>query len=182
MSTQMVTVTRNIPAIQIPSGDKIEIPATSQVRITQNLGGTCTVVTDQGLLARVAGDYFDALGIVPAVSEDTGPKENLTKEEVEKRVWEELKTCFDPEIPVNVVDLGLIYKSLVEPVDGGFQVLIDMTLTAPGCGMGPILQNDVETKVSKIPSVKSTRVYLVFDPPWDQSMMSEAARLQLGFF
>lgn len=177
-----VTLSRDCVATQIPSGEKMKIEKGEKVRITQSLGGTFTVMTDQGFMARIEGKDADALGIEVKNQMNAVEPVDATRESVEKSVWDQLKTCFDPEIPVNIVDLGLIYECQVTPIENGFKVFVKMTLTAPGCGMGPVLRGDVEQKLISLPNVKAVEVDLVFDPPWDQSQMSEAARLQLGFF
>jgi len=146
--------------------------------ITQSLGGSYTVYIE-GNLFRIAGADADALGKEP----ETPPSipEDATDDDIEKVIWDQLKTCYDPEIPVNIVDLGLIYRCDVKRMpDGQRAVSVDMTLTAPGCGMGEILVQDAQEKIEVIPTVGEVRVELVFDPPWNQSMMSEEARLQTG--
>jgi probable FeS assembly SUF system protein SufT len=170
-----VTFSRNAEAIMIPSGEKVLVPKGAQATITQSLGGAFTLITDRGLMVRVSGQEVEAIGKTPAEIAEVKPEE-LTTDKLEEMVWETLKTCFDPEIPVNIVDLGLVY--LCELEDGS--VKIKMTLTAPGCGMGPVLAGDVKTKLESLPGVKNAEVEVVFDPVWDRSMMSEAARLQLG--
>lgn len=176
-----VTFSRNAEAIMIPSGERVLVPVGAQATITQSLGGTYTLITDRGLMVRVSGREVEAIGKTPQDTKDV-PAEELTPEKLEELVWGALKTCYDPEIPVNIVDLGLVY--LCEMTDdeegGGKNVNIKMTLTAPGCGMGPVLASDVKSKVEALPGVKSANVEVVFDPVWDRSMMSEAARLQLG--
>jgi probable FeS assembly SUF system protein SufT len=175
-----VTFSRNAEAIMIPSGEKVFVPKGAQGTITQSLGGTYTLITDRGLMVRVSGQEVEAIGKAPAEAA-TAPVEGLTPESLETMVWDTLKTCFDPEIPVNIVDLGLVYMcDLKEAEGGGTDVDIKMTLTAPGCGMGPVLASDVKHKLEKLPGVKTANVEVVFDPVWDRSMMSEAARLQLG--
>lgn len=183
-----VTLKRDVEAIRIPSGDKGNLRAGTEVTITQVMGGSFTVQFIGGL-ARIEGKDADALGKEPG---DAAPKrtasrkagEPATAEQLEREVWEQLKTCYDPEIPVNIVDLGLIYDCDVEPADGGrsgeFKVDVKMTLTAPGCGMGPVLQQDAFTKIMNLEGVEEANVEIVWDPPWNQGMMSEAARLQLG--
>jgi probable FeS assembly SUF system protein SufT len=175
----VIELKREIVATTIPYGQKTTLPKGSQVEITQELGGSFTVLTDFGLL-RIEGKDSDALGresaapVVSAVDVPTDAKAVATQ------VWDAMKTCYDPEIPVNIVELGLVYENKVEPVDGGYKVDVKFTLTAPGCGMGPILQSEVRDKVAAIPGVKSANIEVVFEPPWTQAMMSEAARLQLG--
>ena len=174
-----VEFSRNTEAIMIPSGEKVLVPKGAQATITQSLGGAYTLITDRGLMVRVSGPEVEAIGKAPADSTDIKPEE-LTPEKLEEMVWGALKTCYDPEIPVNIVDLGLVYLCELEDGDDGKSVKIKMTLTAPGCGMGPVLATDVKTKIEALPGVKTADVEVVFDPVWDRSMMSEAARLQLG--
>src|SRR5690349_19283755 len=175
-----ITFSRNAEAIMIPSGEKVLVPQGAQATITQSLGGTYTLITDRGLMVRVSGQEVEAIGKTATETVDVKPEE-LTPEKLEEMVWEQLKTCFDPEIPVNIVDLGLVYLcELGETEDGRKNVKIKMTLTAPGCGMGPVLASDVKMKVESLPGVANADVEVVFDPVWDRSMMSEAARLQLG--
>ena len=176
---EKVVVNRDCEAIEIPAGTKTQLKAGTEVVLMQSLGGTYTVYTPDGALVRVDGKDFDALGI--AVIQQSAAAKAASGKSMEEQVWEQLKSCYDPEIPVNIVDLGLVYLCEAAPLEGGgYRVDIRMTLTAPGCGMGPVLTNDVETKVRNIPGVRETHVELVFDPTWDQSMMSEAAKLQLG--
>ena len=175
-----VTFSRSAEAIMIPSGEKVLVPVGAQATITQSLGGTYTVITDRGLMVRVSGREVEAIGKTPQDVAEVNPQE-LTPEKLEEMVWDALKTCYDPEIPVNIVDLGLVYLcELNDAENGGKKVHVKMTLTAPGCGMGPVLAGDVRSKLVALPSVKDAEVEVVFDPVWDRSMMSEAARLQLG--
>jgi probable FeS assembly SUF system protein SufT len=175
-----VTFSRNAEAIMIPSGERVLVPKGAQATITQALGGTFTVITDRGLMVRVSGQEVEAIGKTPQEVVEVKPEE-LTPERLEEMVWDALKTCFDPEIPVNIVDLGLVYLCELQETDaGGRKVHIKMTLTAPGCGMGPVLASDVKMKLEAIPGIAEAEVEVVFDPVWDRSMMSEAARLQLG--
>ncbi len=175
-----VTFGRNADAIMIPSGERVLVPKGAQATITQSLGGAYTLITDRGLMVRVSGQEVEAIGKTPTETVDV-KVEDLTPEQLEPMVWDTLKTCFDPEIPVNIVDLGLVYMCELEDVaEGGKNVKIKMTLTAPGCGMGPVLASDVKTKLEALPGVRNAEVEVVFDPVWDRSMMSEAARLQLG--
>ncbi len=175
-----VVFSRAAEAIMIPSGERVLVPQGAQATITQSLGGTYTLITDRGLMVRVSGKEVEAIGKSPQETTDLAP-EDLTPEKLEEMVWEALKTCYDPEIPVNIVDLGLVYLcDLQESEGGGKTVHIKMTLTAPGCGMGPVLASDVKSKIEAIPGVRTAEVEVVFDPVWDRSMMSEAARLQLG--
>ena len=183
-----ITLSRDCPAIQIPSGDPITLPGGTRVRVTQAQGGTYTVMTTQGYLARIAEKDADALGeeLAPAPAAPVTEPETSTPlegPELKQRVWEQLKTIYDPEIPVNVVELGLVYLCQITPLpEGGSKVKVQMTLTAPGCGMGDVLRRDADQKIRSIPGAKDVDVEIVLDPPWDQSRMSEAARLQLGFF
>jgi probable FeS assembly SUF system protein SufT len=175
-----VTFSRNAEAIMIPSGEKVFVPKGSQATITQSLGGTYTLITDRGLMVRVSGQEVEAIGKAPQEVSDVKPEE-LTPDTLEAMVWDALKTCYDPEIPVNIVDLGLVYMCDLKGAEGGgTDVDIKMTLTAPGCGMGPVLASDVKMKLEKLPGIMNANVEVVFDPVWDRSMMSEAARLQLG--
>jgi probable FeS assembly SUF system protein SufT len=175
-----IALARDCEATRIPSGSAVLLPAGTRVTITQSLGGQFTVTTDEGGLFRIAGKDADALGeSAPGVPAQApmieGPFE-------EARVWEQLKTVFDPEIPVNLVDLGLIYRCEAVPLpEGGHRVDIAMSMTAPGCGMGDVLKEDVRRKVQSVPGVREVQVEVVWDPPWDASRMSDAARLQLGW-
>ncbi len=176
-----ITVTRDCQATLIPHGSPISIPAESIVYVTQALGATVTV-NFNGNLARIAGKDLDALGMEPAQDPIalTGDNGGVVEEEL---VWSQLRGCYDPEIPINIVDLGLIYKCEITPLaTAGNRIDIDLTLTAPGCGMGDYLVQDVDDRVRQIPNVTEVNVELVFEPPWDQSMMSEAARLQVGLY
>jgi probable FeS assembly SUF system protein SufT len=151
--------------------------------ITQSLGGSYTVVVN-GNMFRIAEKDGDALGLDAKAAEPppaAGPAGPVTHEQLEKQVWESLKTCYDPEIPVNIVDLGLIYDCHLTPVgENNFRADVKMTLTAPGCGMGPVLAQDVQNKLISLEPIDEANVELVWDPPWNQSMMTEAAKLQLG--
>ncbi|HVB06357.1 MAG TPA: putative Fe-S cluster assembly protein SufT [Acidimicrobiales bacterium] len=177
-----VIVSRICEATLIPGGTKMLLHEGEEVYVTQSLGGTFTVTTMRGYLARVAGADADALGLeapeeAPAAAAGSGAPADL------EQVLEELKSVFDPEIPVNVVDLGLIYGcELSEAPGGGQRVEIKMSMTAPGCGMGDVLADDAKTAVAALPGVEEVDVELVWDPPWDLSRMSEAARLQLGMY
>ncbi|OGT45949.1 MAG: putative Fe-S cluster assembly protein SufT [Gammaproteobacteria bacterium RIFCSPHIGHO2_12_FULL_41_20] len=171
-----VEIQRDCDATLIPSGDKVSVKQGTPVLITQMLGSSYTVYVN-GNLVRIAGKDGDALGLVVMEEEDI----NAGPGTVEDKVWRQLKTCFDPEIPVNIVDLGLVYTCQVIPfAKDSYRVEIEMTLTAPGCGMGPVLANDVEEKIRQIHDVVEVKVAVVFDPPWDRSMVSDAAKLQLG--
>lgn len=175
LKNDTIEVTRECEAMLIPSGVKVTIQMGSLVMITQALGNSYTVYVN-GNLARVAGKDGDALGMVILDEPDVNELPGTT----EDKVWELLKTCFDPEIPVNVVDLGLVYECKISLTEIGELVEIKMTLTAPGCGMGPVLVADMEQKIRRISSVGDVKIDLVFDPPWNRSMMSDVAKLQLG--
>ncbi len=173
-----IVVSRDVKAVLIPAGVEVKLKTGSVGYITQALGGSFTVYVE-GNLFRVAGDDADAIGKEPPPKIELPP--DATDADVEKLVWDQLRTCFDPEIPINIVDLGLIYECSVAANDDGTRTVeVKMTLTAPGCGMGDVLVQDVKEKVELIPTIATTDVELVFDPPWSQDMMSEAARLQTG--
>jgi probable FeS assembly SUF system protein SufT len=176
------TLARDVEAILIPSGTKTTIPAGTPGVITQALGGSYTVATYQGL-ARVAEKDADALGL-EMLSSTNGAEKSVPSgggDVDEKMVWDQLKQCFDPEIPVNIVDLGLVYDcQLTKRPEGGTKVDVKMTLTAPGCGMGPAIAHDAQSKILTIDGVDEADVQLVWDPPWNQSMISEAGRMKLG--
>jgi probable FeS assembly SUF system protein SufT len=176
-----VSFSRSAEAIMIPSGERVLVPEGSQATITQSLGGAYTLITDRGLMVRVSGREVEAIGKQPVEVPGAAEVEEQTKERVEEAVWNQLKTCYDPEIPVNIVDLGLVYQCELTEVEGGkFDVKMKMTLTAPGCGMGPVLASDVKSKVESLPGVQTADIEVVFDPVWDRTMMSDAAKLQLG--
>jgi probable FeS assembly SUF system protein SufT len=176
--SEPVTLARDVKAVVIPAGDETTLAAGRTGFITQALGGSFTVYMD-GNLFRISGTDADALGKAPRRAPVLPP--GATDADVEQLVWDQLRTCFDPEIPINIVDLGLVYECRLEPrEDGARRVKVKMTLTAPGCGMGEVLVQDVRDKLSLIPTLAETDVELVFDPPWNHSMMSEAARLQTG--
>lgn len=181
MPVEHVTLNRDCEAIQIPIGSRIMLPKGTSGRITQSLGGSYTIVTEDGYMVRIEGKNADAIGKpVPAESakHQTDPDVPL-----DKRIWNQLRTIYDPEIPINIVELGLIYEMKVTPLPDpseGNLVEIKMTLTAPGCGMGEALKREAEAKIKQLPGVKSVNVELVWEPVWDQSRMSEAAKLQLG--
>lgn len=173
-----VSLTREVTAIAIPAGTSQTLPEGTEVYITQEMGGTYTIHAS-GLLYRIDGKDADALGRVPTEqaqdgTEETGPLED-------DMVWDKLKTCFDPEIPVNIVDLGLVYDFQKQPLPSGkFKVFIKMTLTAPGCGMGDVIADDARQKVLTLPAVDDAIVEIVWDPPWHQSMITEDGRKVLG--
>ena len=177
------TLTRDVEAAVVPVGTKVTLMKGEQAYVTQSLGGAYTVIVN-GNMFRIDGKDADALGVEttdrPAAS-PAAPAAPKTKEQLEKEVWDALRTCYDPEIPVNVADLGLIYDCTLTPLGGeSFIANVKMTLTAPGCGMGPMLAQDVQNKLLSIEAIDEANVELVWDPPWNQGMMSEAAKLQLG--
>ena len=179
-SSEPVRFERDCAAVLVPQGDEVTLPAGTVGYITQALGGSWTVFVE-GNLMRIAGKDGDAIGKPPV--EPLSLPEGATDADVERVVWEQLRTCFDPEIPVNIVDLGLVYVAeLFQREEGGRAVRVRMTLTAPGCGMGDILVDDVRSKLEQIPTVIDTDIELVFDPPWNQSLMSDVARLETGMF
>ena len=164
----------------VPSGNEVILPEGIIANVTQSLGGSFTVYVE-GNLFRVAGEDADALGLEPP-EQPTLPEDH-TESDVEKLVWEQMKTCYDPEIPINVVDLGLVYECKLNDLpEGGKRVDVKMTLTAPGCGMGEVLSRDVREKLESVPSVKQAHVEMVFDAPWNRGMMSDEAKLQLGMY
>ncbi len=179
-----VTFERDCEAVVIPDGHQTMIPTGTLGFVTQVLGGNYTLQLANGYLVRVAGEDGDAIG--KEVIEGPKAQRDVDGNVVvsDEQVWEQLRTIYDPEIPVDIVELGLVYQCDLEKlVDAdGYRVAIDMTLTAPGCGMGQVLQDDVAYKVRSIPGVAEADVNLVFDPPWGPEKMSEAARLELGFF
>ena len=179
-TSEPVRFERDCPAVMVPQGETVTLPAGQAGYITQALGGSFTVFVD-GNLFRIAGSDADALGKLPPAPLELA--EGAADAEVEKLVWQQLRTCFDPEIPIDIVELGLVYDCDLEPVaDGQRKVNVRMTLTAPGCGMGEILVDDVRTKIEMIPTISEADVELVFDPPWNHSMMSDAAKLETGMF
>jgi len=176
---EMIELTRECEAIEIPSGIRRVLPALSRVRVSQFLGTSFTVISDMGCMFRIDAKDADTLGLTPPAATEKAPSDQAFSEQM---VWNQLKTVFDPEIPVNIVDLGLIYSCLITPhEEGGKKIDVKMSMTAPGCGMGNVLKADVETKLARLPEVKAVNVEVVFDPPWHAGLMSEAAKLQLGF-
>ena len=177
-TNEPVSLTRDVSAVIIPAGEVVTLREGTTGFVTQALGGSFTVYVE-GNLFRIAGTDADALGKEPV--EPPSIPENATDKDIEEVIWQQLKTCYDPEIPINIVDLGLVYRcEVTKTPDGQRSVDVDMTLTAPGCGMGDILVQDAREKIAIIPTVADVRVELVFDPPWNQSMMSDEARLQTG--
>jgi probable FeS assembly SUF system protein SufT len=175
---EAIVVQRNVKAVAIPAGVEVNLKLGSVGYITQALGGSFTVYID-GNLFRIAGHEADAIGKSVSKAPEVPP--GASEEDIKNVIWEQLKTCYDPEIPVNIVDLGLVYECDVSRnQDASRTVDIKMTLTAPGCGMGEVLVQDVRDKVQLVPTVAQANVELVFDPPWNQTMMSDEARLQTG--
>jgi hypothetical protein len=170
---------REVPATAIPAGTPLKLPKDTEVTLTQSLGGSHTVAGSFGL-ARIEEKDQDALGLAPVATALSGADSNEPADE--KKVWDKLKEVYDPEIPVNVVDLGLVYSMELKPLSaGGSRVDVKMTLTAPGCGMGPTIQADARNKVLSVPGVKEAEVELVWEPAWSQSMISEAGKMKLGW-
>jgi probable FeS assembly SUF system protein SufT len=178
-SNDPIALTRDVEAAIIPIGTKVTLQKGEQAHITQSLGGSYTVIVN-GNMFRIEGNDADALGLETAARPASTGKP-VAQEELEKEIWNQLKTCYDPEIPVNIVDLGLIYDCHLNPLAASsYRVDVKMTLTAPGCGMGPMLAQDVQNKLLGLEGVDDVAVELVWDPPWNQAMMTEAAKLQLG--
>jgi probable FeS assembly SUF system protein SufT len=182
--SEPITLRRDVEATIVPVGTSVTLQKGEQAYITQSLGGSYTVVVN-GNMFRIDGANADALGVEqaekPGSARSAGPR---TVEELEKEVWDALRTCYDPEIPVNIVDLGLIYDCRLTPsgTSDSYQALVKMTLTAPGCGMGPMLAQDVQNKLLALEGIDEANVELVWEPPWNQGMMTEAAKLQLGLY
>ncbi len=173
-------VKREVRAVIVPAGVEVNLKPGQSGYITQALGGSFTVYME-GNLFRISGEDADAIGKEPVKPPELPP--NATENDVRELAWAQMRTCYDPEIPINIVDLGLVYDCAVQPnEDGTRSVEVRLTLTAPGCGMGDILVDDVKDKIQRIPTVREARVELTFDPPWNQSMMSEEARLQTGMY
>ena len=174
-----ITLARDVEAAIIPIGERVTLQKGEQARITQSLGGSYTVIVN-GNMFRIEGNDADALGMqLEAKPVTTG--ESVSQDKLEKEIWNQLRSCYDPEIPVNIVDLGLIYDCHLTPMNAGsYKADVKMTLTAPGCGMGPMLAQDVQNRLLSLEGVDDVSVELVWDPPWNQGMMTEAAKLQLG--
>ncbi len=179
-SSEPVSFSRDCEAILVPQGERVVLPAGSQGYITQALGGSYTVFVE-GNLFRIRGADADAIGKEP--SPPLQLPENASDADLERALWDQLRQCYDPEIPVNIVDLGLVYECRLERrEDGAYRAVVRMTLTAPGCGMGEVLVEEVRDRLQSVPGIAEADVELVFDPPWTREMMSEAARLELGVF
>ncbi|GAB2906526.1 putative Fe-S cluster assembly protein SufT [Paralcaligenes ginsengisoli] len=178
-----VELTRDCAAVKVPWGSPITLDEGSVAQITQQLGGSYTVLVG-GNLYRIDGSDADALGLEPVAAEAGAAAEGpATAESVEQAAWSQLATCYDPEIPIDIVNLGLVYSCVVKPIaEGRFRIDISMTLTAPGCGMGTLLADEARAKLLAIHGVDEVKVDLVWDPPWGREMISEAARLEMGLF
>jgi len=177
---KLITLSRTVEVVEIPSGVPGTLAEGTPVRIMQSLGGSYTVTSERGYMYRVDARDVDALGISNATTttqELNAPPQSFN----ENMVREQLRSVYDPEIPVNIVDLGLIYSCVITPLPDGKKIDVKMSMTAPGCGMGDVLKAEVESKLSRLPEVKEVQVEVVFDPPWNAGLMSEAAKLQLGF-
>jgi len=177
---QEIKLTREVTAIQIPSGDSLMLPLGTAVYITQRLGGTYTVATSHGL-ARISSQDADALGVLPAEAQKK-PADAVTLNDTPliDQVWTQLKGVYDPEIPVDIVNLGLVYDCAIEAIEGKTVATVKMTLTAPGCGMGPVIAADAQAKIMTLEGIDDARVDLVWDPAWNQEMISEEGRMKLG--
>lgn len=177
---ETVSLARDIVGVLVPSGQKVELPEGASARITQALGSSFTVLVE-GHMFRIEGKDADALGREPPAAVELPPE--AADDDIEQACWRQLKMCYDPEIPVDVVELGLIYECTLEKRDDGTRKAhVKMTLTAPGCGMGDFLVEDVRSKLLEVPTVDDAEVELTFDPPWSRDMMSETAQLALGMF
>jgi len=174
--SEVIKLKRAVSAIQIPFGTEVLLPQDTEIVINHSLGGSYTVTANDNMY-RIDSQDADALGKT-SLTFTLAENENSS---LENKIWAVLRTCYDPEIPVNVVDLGLIYGvDLADGQENKYNVNVRMTLTAPGCGMGPIIAEDVKRKVLNLPEVGAVEITMVFDPPWDRSMMSEQAKLELG--
>ncbi|MDP6169661.1 MAG: putative Fe-S cluster assembly protein SufT [Candidatus Marinimicrobia bacterium] len=174
--SESIRLLRDVDAYMVPSGDEVKLLAGNLVRVTQSLGGNYTVLMN-GNMVQIRAENADALGIEP-------PEEKITSPtgDIEKQIWDQLKTCYDPEIPVDIVELGLIYDLTIDDGENGKKIGIKMTLTAPGCGMGPVIADEVDRKINGLEDVEEVLVELVWEPMWTRDMMSEAAQLELGMF
>lgn len=175
--SEPISLSRDCDVIEIPSGEAARLPKGTRVRVMQSQGGSFTISDERGGMHRLDERDADAIGRTGK----TPQSETLQGPLQEKMIWDQLKTIYDPEIPVNIVDLGLVYTAAVDPQEDGKKIRIQMSMTAPGCGMANVLKADVETKLARLPEVKEVAVEVVFDPPWNPSRMSEAAKLALGF-
>ena len=181
--TREIILTRDCPAVQIPSGNTFHLEKGARIHVTQNLGGSFTVMCNHGL-ARIDGEHADAIGMETAAEQaQVGPSDDGVNAGPpdEEAVWTQLRNVYDPEIPVNIVDLGLVYSLDIKPGESGaYRVEVQMTLTAPGCGMGPAIAADARSKVLQVPGVEEADVDLVWEPAWNQGMISEEGRMILG--
>lgn len=176
-----IALKRPCEGVMIPSGEKVTLAAGSKVWLTQALGGSFTIMTDHGHMVRIDGADHEALGLDGGAAAAETIVAAGGGDPVEERVWQQLHTCFDPEIPVDVVELGLIYDCRTEPLSGGgHRAIVRFTLTAQGCGMGEFLQQDIKKKLLAVPGVREADVALVWEPPWNQSMISAKAKQRLG--
>jgi len=182
-SRESVLIRRDVVGELVPYGTPYELQEGQWAEITQALGTSCTLLVE-GRLVRLGGADADAIGKdTPEAMTVEHDGDETTDEEIKRLIDEQLHTCYDPEIPVNIVDLGLVYKCVLEPYEqeaGKLRIVIDMTLTAPGCGMGEVIANEVNDKLLNLPRIEEVTVNIVFDPPWDRSMMTEEANLALG--
>ena len=180
-SNEPITLTRDVEGHVVPAGTKVTLQKGEQAFITQSLGGTYTVIVN-GNMFRLEAKDADALGLEVAAKPTANTGTPSTVEEIEKEAWNQMRTCYDPEIPVNIVDLGLVFDCHFDPLGAPdrYKVEVKITLTAPGCGMGGVLSQDVQNKLLSIDGIDEANVAVVFDPQWNQAMMSEAAKLQLG--
>jgi len=177
LTSEPFKLERDVAVIAVPTGETLELPAGVVGYITQSLGGSFTVYID-GSMFMILGHNADALGKEPLPMPEL--PEHASKKEIEKAVWDQLRSVYDPEIPVDIVELGLVYECELNETDDGYVVHVDMTLTAPGCGMGDVLVADAIAKIKLIPEIQHVTCQIVFDPPWDQSMMSDVAKLETG--
>tara|TARA_E500000075_G_C6898207_1_gene273024 strand:- start:290 stop:829 length:540 start_codon:yes stop_codon:yes gene_type:complete len=175
-NSESIRLLRDVDAYMVPSGDEVRLLAGNLVKVTQALGGNYTVIIN-GNMVQIRSENADALGV-------DVPEENSYEPsgDIEKQIWDQLKTCYDPEIPVDIVELGLIYDLSIENGKSGREVSIKMTLTAPGCGMGPVIADEVDRKINGLEGIDNVSVELVWEPMWTRDMMSEAAQLELGMF
>ena len=177
LQNEAIRLLRDVEAYMVPSGDEVKLLAGNLVRVTQALGGNYTILIN-GNMVQITEENADALGFeVPQVVESSESRGDL-----ESQIWDQLRTCYDPEIPVNIVELGLIYDLGITKTNNAKMVNIKMTLTAPGCGMGPVIAGEVDRKVKSLDGVEDVSVELVWEPQWNRNMMSEAAQLELGIF
>lgn len=184
MAHAAISTSRDVEVLQVPSGFKTVLPKGSWLVVQQALGGQFTAMTDTGGLVRIDGKDAEALGPEYVAEAQKALDERAVASSGpfdEEKIWDALRQVYDPEIPASIVELGLVYLVAAEPAEGGHKVTVRMTLTAPGCGIGPVLVEDVRRATLSVPGVVDADVEIVFDPPWDPSRMSEAAKLQLGF-